>query len=236
MSAPMERRDEILQRLLLDESDPLAAFARCELAGDATARAELVELLEAQRRVQGIASDEREMLRPSAPGSAERAAEDRMLERLRAHVGAQPPARRATRTDRNPFAKIVLLLAAALALFLGWRWLAGGEETEPDPNTKLGGGEGLEVEPVTTFGEITWKGKLVERGYFVVHILDGTPGASGDDEVASSPPLKENRWTPAEDEWKRWPDEIRIFVESWGPGGPSDLRARSHEVSARRSP
>ena len=44
MSAPMERRDEILQRLLLEEPDPLAAFARSELAGDATARAELVAL------------------------------------------------------------------------------------------------------------------------------------------------------------------------------------------------
>jgi hypothetical protein len=234
MSASMDRRDEILQRLLLEEADPLAAFARCELAGDERARAELVELIEARRYVEGAAADEREILRPSATGSAERAAEDRVLERLRAHVAAQASARQPARTARTPVAKIVLLLAAALALFMAWRWLAGGAESEPDPETRLGGGDRLAIEvPVTTFGEITWRGKLEAGGHFVVRILDGTPGGKGD-EVASSPPLKENRWTPAEDAWTHWPDEIRIFVESWGPG-PNELVGRSLEARARRS-
>jgi hypothetical protein len=229
MSEAMDRRDEILRRLLLEEADPLAAFAHSELAADAGARAELEQLLEAQRRVQALAGNEREALRPSGPGSAARQAEERVLARLREHVATQKPVPSAPRRRVN----VALLLAAALALFLGGRWLAA---PEPEPDTPLGSGGHIEVLPVATFGEIawTWTGKRPAGSRFVVHVFDGA--ASGlDGEVASSPPLEQNRWTPAEDEWTRWPDEIRIHVELWGPG-PNELLERSLEVRARRSP
>jgi hypothetical protein len=247
VSEALDPRDALLRRLLLEEADPLAAFARSELAGDASARAELEELLDAERRVGAIAAAERAALRPSAPGSPERAAEERLLERLRSHLAEQAPVRKSPQVPAaapaqskappartRPFGpKLAWLLAATLALILGWRWIAG-RETEPDPDTKLGNSEDLVIDtPVTSYGEITWKGKLEADGYFVVRVLDGTPGVT-DDKVASSPPLVENRWVPAEDEWTRWPDEIRIFVESWGPG-PNELVGRSLEVRARHS-
>jgi hypothetical protein len=283
----MDRRDEILQRLLLEEADPLAALARSELAGDVNARAELEELLDAERRVRALAAEEREARRPSAPGSAERAAEERVLERLRSHlaaqsaefkglldverrvqalaaderaalqpsapgsperlaeervlerlrehVGVQPPARR----KRNPLANLVLLLAAALALFLGWRWLAGGEP-EPDPDTKLGSQVRTEVqieiqEPVRWSGDIAWTiNRMPANAHFVVHVLDGTPGSTGD-KVDASPPLQQNHWSPTEAEWTSWPDEIRIYVELRDPGSNVPPE-RSPEVRARRSP
>ena len=285
MSESLDPRDALLRRLLLDEPDPLAAFARSELAGDASARAELEELLDAERRVRALAADEREARRPSAPGSAERAAEERVLERLRshlaaqatdpkelpadlidverrvralaaderearrpsapgsperaaeervlehlrAHVGAQADGKALVGKDRKPRAHLVLLLAAALALFLGWRWMSG-REAEPDPDTKLGAAEDLVIDtPLEFGGAITWKGQLAPDGHFVVRVLDAAGG-----EVDHSDPLVENRWTPTEEAWQSWPDEIRIIVESRIPG-PDGLRDRSPEVRAQRS-
>ncbi len=233
MSAGMDRRDEVLRRLLLEETDPLVAFAQSELAGDESARTELEELLGTRRRLEGLAAEERDALRPSPPGSAELQAEQRVLERLRAHVAAQAAPRRA----RKPRLNVVLLLAAVLALVLGWRWLAV-REPEPGPDTPLGPGARLEilvpVGPVATFGEIAWSGERPDGAHFVVRVSDGTPAGNGA-EVATSPPLEQNRWTPAEDAWKRWPTEIRLRVELHGsePGAPL---ARSQEVRARLLP
>jgi hypothetical protein len=243
VSEALDPRDALLRRLLLEEADPLAAFARSELAGDASARAELEELLDAERRVGAIAAAERAALRPSAPGSPERAAEERLLERLRAHLAekepVRTPVRRAApmheRSERKPFAKIALLLAAMLALFLGWRWF-GGSDPEPDPDTKLGSEVEISIrEPVLWSGEIAWiSDELPANAHFVVHVLDGTPGNAGT-EVDVSPALRENHWTPTEAQWTSWPDEIRIQVELRGLG-PDESYGSSDEVRARRSP
>jgi hypothetical protein len=226
VSAPETRRDEILQRLLLEESSPLEAFDRSELAGDAAARAELEELLEGAVRLESLGATER-VTRAANP--VDREAEERALDRFREHLASKARAPRSRLGGR----RLAALLAAGLVLMLGVRFLLAPDES-PDPDTPLGGGPRIEilvpVGDVESFAEVTWSGERPAKARFVVRVYDGA-GA----EIAASPRLEENRWLPAEESWTRWPAEIRLRVELHGEG-PDELLDRSAEVRARRSP
>jgi hypothetical protein len=227
VSVPADRRDEILQRLLLEESSPLEAFDRSELAGDAAARAELEELLESARRLDSLGADARAA---NARGPVDPAAEERVLTRFREHLASETRPRR----PRLHGGRLAALIAACLVLLLGVRFLFP-PSAEPHPDTPLGPGTHLEilapVGDVDSFAEITWSGELPSRARFVVRVYDGASGA----ELAASPPLEENRWLPAEETWTKWPADIRLRVELLGEG-PDELLARSCEARARLSP
>ena len=126
------------------------------------------------------------------------------------------------------------LIAAAAAVML-WLGAPGTSDDPPVEPRVLGGLEGglAPSGSVASFADgFRWSLERPANGWFVVHVYaDPGDGALGEP-LLVSPRLDVDRWQPAEEEVRAWPEKILWEVRSFGAAGEP---GPSREAWAERS-
>ncbi len=217
MTEHSEEHETLLPEILA-AGDPREAFEGSELAGCEACRRELEELLDVVSHLDATGDEVRATIEDAA------ALEDgevgtRAEAELRAHLRRARAERGARRWRGTAFT----LAAAAAVLLLVWIVVPGGSSRNgpPENGPTLGSGDWEAVRPVgevDAFESFAWRGSELPGSWYDLTILATEPDGRTRT-LAGHKNLTETEWTPADEEWREWPDRIRWRVYVYNSSG-----------------
>jgi hypothetical protein len=200
---------DVLDRLLVANADPLAAFERSQLSTCEVCREDLEAMLDTEGALAHLGGEVRQT-RALAESLGKPDDRERVLRLLESH-----PATVHARAVSPKW----WWLAAAIPLAVGLWSIRPQAASEPSP--LLGSTQKANGSPegqVATWGSFEWDLELPVGGTFEVRIFDAA-AAPDDDPLAQVTQWREPRWTPETSVLRALPNRIGWEVDSFGADG-----------------